>query len=165
MERNLREKAQKIKLFTMDVDGVLTDGRIFLGNEGQEFKAFHSQDGQGIKLLQKKGILTAIITGRSSRLVEIRAGELDIKEVYQGVDDKLSILCHLLGKHGLSYEEVASIGDDIGDLPLLEKAGLSFTVADGVAKVKEEADLVTDSRGGRGAVREACEIILEAKEK
>ncbi|MFW5995636.1 MAG: KdsC family phosphatase [Halanaerobiaceae bacterium] len=163
MDIELLTKARKIKLFSMDVDGVLTDGRIIIGNQGQEFKAFHSQDGQGIKLLQEAGIRTAVITGRSSRLVEIRAGELDIEEVFQGIDNKLAVLRTLLKKHNLGFEEVACIGDDINDLPLLKKAGLAFTVADGVQEVKEEADFITSNRGGRGAVREVCDLLLDAR--
>ena len=146
----------------MDVDGILTDGRIILGNNGNEYKAFHSQDGQGIKLLQEKGILPVIITGRKSELVKNRAEELDIKEVYQNIGDKLKIFDKVIKKYELNYSETAFIGDDISDLPLLKKVGLSFTAANGVKKVKDTVDYITKKRGGRGAVREVCDILLSS---
>ncbi len=160
MNKSIIKKALKIKLFITDVDGVLTDGSLILGNNGEEFKSFNSQDGMGIKLLQKNDIKVAIITGRSSKIVENRAEELDIKEVYQGIDDKIKIFNNLLDKYSLNSNEVSYIGDDLNDLPVLNEVGLSFTVSNGVDKVKENVDYITEKSGGKGAVREAAELIL-----
>jgi len=160
MNKSIIKKALKIKLFITDVDGVLTDGSLILGNNGEEFKSFNSQDGMGIKLLQKNDIKVAIITGRSSKIVENRAEELDIKEVYQGIDDKIKTFNNLLDKYSLNSNEVSYIGDDLNDLPVLNEVGLSFTVSNGVDKVKENVDYVTEKSGGKGAVREAAELIL-----
>src|SRR6056297_1909536 len=160
MNKSIIKKALKIKLFITDVDGVLTDGSLILGNNGEEFKSFNSQDGMGIKLLQKNNIKVAIITGRSSKIVKNRAEELAIKEVYQGIDDKIKIFDDLLDKYFLNSNEVSYIGDDLNDLPVLNEVGLSFTVSNGVDKVKENVDYVTEKSGGKGAVREAAELIL-----
>ena len=160
MNKDLIKKALKIKLFISDVDGVLTDGSLILGNNGEEFKSFNSQDGMGIKLLQKNNIDVAIITGRSSNIVKNRAEELSIKEVYQGIDDKIKIFNKLLDKYSLKGSEVSYIGDDLNDLAVLNKVGLSFSVKNGVKKVKENVDYITDNSGGNGAVREAAELIL-----
>jgi len=160
MNKSIIKKALKIKLFITDVDGVLTDGSLILGNNGEEFKSFNSQDGMGIKLLQKNDIKVAIITGRSSKIVENRAEELDIKEVYQGIDDKIKTFNNLLDKYSLNSNEVSYIGDDLNDLPVLNEVGLSFTVSNGVDKVKENVDYITEKSGGKGAVREAVELIL-----
>lgn len=159
----LKTKAERIKLFIMDVDGVLTDGRIILGEDGQELKFFHVQDGAGIKLAQRAGIKTAIITGRSSQAVTRRAEELEIGDVYQGIADKAAVLKELLDKHGLGLAEVAYIGDDLTDLSILSRVGLPLTVANGVAEVKEEVDYITESLGGAGAIREAIELVLKLK--
>lgn len=161
MNKEIIKKALKIKLFITDVDGVLTDGSLILGNNGEEFKSFNSQDGMGIKLLQKNNIEVAIITGRSSKIVEKRAEELAIKEVYQGIDDKIKIFNNLLDKYSLTTSEVSYIGDDLNDLPVLNKVALSFSVKNGVEKVKENVDYVTEKSGGKGAVREAAELILD----
>ena len=160
MNKDLIKKALKIKLFISDVDGVLTDGSLILGNNGEEFKSFNSQDGMGIKLLQKNNIDVAIITGRSSNIVKNRAEELSIKEVYQGIDDKIKIFNKLLDKYSLKGSEVSYIGDDLNDLVVLNEVGLSFSVKNGVKKVKENVDYITDNSGGNGAVREAAELIL-----
>mgnify|MGYP006276790599 FL=1 len=163
MTKSLEEKAENIKLFITDVDGILTDGSIYLGNDGEEFKAFNSQDGMGIKLAQREGIEVAIITGRESKIVERRANELAIEEIYQGIDDKLSILKQLIEKYGIDNDQIAYIGDDLNDLPVLKEVGLSLTAANGVEQVKEEVDHVTKRSGGRGAVREAINLILKLK--
>ncbi|MGM0411487.1 MAG: KdsC family phosphatase [Bacillota bacterium] len=162
MNEEIKKKAQKIKLFITDVDGVMTDGSLILGNNGEEFKSFNSQDGMGLKLLQRSGVKTAIITGRSSQIVENRADELDIKEVHQGIKNKLNIFKYLLDKFGLHPSEVSYIGDDINDLAVLKRVGLSFAVQNGVEKVKNEVDYVSKKRGGNGALREVIEIILDA---
>lgn len=163
MNEEIEKKAKKIKLFITDVDGVMTDGSLILGNNGEEFKSFNSQDGMGLKLLQRSGVKTAIITGRSSQIVENRADELNIKEVHQGIKNKLNIFKHLLEKFGLDSSEVSYIGDDINDLSVLKRVGLSFTVQNGVDKVKNEVDYVSKKRGGNGALREIIEIILDSK--
>lgn len=165
MQKELKRKAKKIKLIALDVDGVLTDGRIILTSDGDELKCFHAQDGQGIKLAQKAGIRFAFITGRSSKLVNYRARELDINEVYQDVRDKVSVFRGLLHEYELGSEQCAYIGDDVGDLSLLKEVGLAITVADGVKMVKDIADYVTGKEGGRGAVREAIDLILSCQKE
>ena len=165
MNPKLDAQAKEIKLFITDVDGVLTDGRIVLGNDGEEFKFFHVHDGMGIKLAQRAGIKTAIITGRESKLVERRAGELEISEVHQNIKDKLAVFADLLDKYGISEENVAYIGDDLNDLKILKRVGLSFSVANAMQTVKDEVDYVTEKAGGEGAVREAIELILNSQEK
>lgn len=159
--KRLKEKAENTKLFITDVDGVLTDGRIILGSDGQEFKCFNVQDGKGIKLAQKAGIEVAIITGRKSEAVTERARELDIKEVHQAIEDKVATFKQILTKHDLQPEEVAYIGDDLNDLLLLNRVGLALTVANGVTELKEAVDYVTENAGGAGAIREAVELILK----
>ena len=159
------EKAKKIKLLLLDVDGVMTDGRIFLDSHGNEIKSFHTLDGQGIKLLQKAGIIVAIVSGRLSNVVSFRAKELNISEVYQGVSKKKEIYDHLLQKFHLKNDEVAFIGDDLMDLPVLRRAGLSITVADASEEVKNAVDLITERGGGKGAVREVADLLLRAQGK
>ena len=165
MDQSLIAKVKKIDVFMTDVDGVLTDGRLYLGNNGEEFKAFDSKDGQGIKLAQKAGLTIAIITGRQSRLVDRRAKELDIREVYQGIDKKVDIYTELMDKYNLNDDQAAYIGDDVSDIPVLQKAGLALTVADAVSQVKEEVDYVASKPGGRGAVREVLDMILSFREQ
>lgn len=151
---------KKIKIFIMDVDGTLTDGKIYIGPQGEIFKAFNVKDGLGIKLLIEKGIIPVIITCRNSEIVTRRARELGIEEVHQGVEDKLETYRKLTQKYGINNQEVAFIGDDLNDLPLMNVAGLSFAVADAVRAVREKADYVTGHKGGDGAVREAIDVIL-----
>jgi 3-deoxy-D-manno-octulosonate 8-phosphate phosphatase (KDO 8-P phosphatase) len=159
----LKCKAENIKMLVSDVDGVLTDGKIILGSERQEFKAFNVQDGKGIKLAQEVGMEIAIITGRESAAVTRRAEELAIDEVHQGIKDKVATFNRLFKKYNLSCEEVAYIGDDLNDLLLLKKVGLSLTVSNGVSEVKEVVDYVTDKAGGEGAIREVIELILKLR--
>lgn len=161
----LAEKLKKIKIFITDVDGVLTDGRIILGSNGLELKAFHAQDGLGLHLAQKAGLKTAIITGRYSEAVERRGRELAFDYVFQGVTDKKSVLREILTKEGLNLNEAAYIGDDLNDLPILKLAGVKLAVNNAVNEVKEAADYVTRKDGGCGAVREAVELILKAQDK
>lgn len=158
----LQGKMRKIKMLIMDVDGTLTDGKIYLGNDGEELKAFNVKDGLGINLLHQAGIITAIITGRRSEIVSIRARELGIGEVYQGVEDKLATYAQLKEQYGLEDEEIAYIGDDLNDLPIMEKAGLSFTVRDGARILQERCDYTASKNGGEGAVREIIDMILES---
>jgi len=162
---SLQAKAKKIKLLLLDVDGVLTDGRIILDNQGNELKAFHVRDGHGIKLAQRAGITVGIITGRKSEVVNIRARELGIEEVHQGAHEKLAIYESLLEKYGARDSEVAFMGDDIVDLDLLKRAGLAATVADCDPAVRPHAHLITKAAGGRGAVREFINLILKNRGK
>lgn len=163
-KEELKAKAERIKLFIMDVDGVLTDGRIILGEDGQELKSFNVKDGAGIKLAQQSGIRTAIVTGRSSQAVTRRADELDIEEVYQGISDKTVVFEELITKYDLTPDEVSYIGDDLADILLLKQVGLSLTVPNGVDEVKQEVDYITNNPGGDGAIREVIEMILKLKE-
>src|SRR3990167_1498658 len=162
-ELRVKSKAKRIKLLIMDVDGVLTDGRIILDDRGRELKFFYIKDGHGIALAQRAGLPTAIISGRNSKVVNIRAREFGIKIVYQNSLDKLKSYESILKKTGLKDAEVAFIGDDLIDIPLLKKVGFSIAVADALPYVKDAADMVTEKKGGRGAVREAIEFILDAK--
>ncbi len=155
--------AAKIKLLILDVDGVLTDGSIILDNEGNEYKSFHVRDGHGIKMLLRAGINVAFITGRGSKVVERRARELGINEVYQKSFNKLAVYLSLIKKYSLSDMEVAYVGDDIVDLPLIKRVGLPVTVADAGNEIKKYSLFVTKNRGGRGAVREVTDLILGSK--
>ena len=161
----LKEKAAKIKLLILDVDGVMTDGTIWIDDQGREQKGFHVKDGFGLRSLMNNGIEVAIITGRQSEVVAHRARELGIQEIYQKVPDKRVPFYEILGKKGLSEDQACYIGDDLPDLLLLRKVGLSITVADGAEELKEYVDLVTKKKGGHGAVREVCEFILKAQKK
>jgi 3-deoxy-D-manno-octulosonate 8-phosphate phosphatase (KDO 8-P phosphatase) len=158
---SVQTKAKNIKLLLLDVDGVLTDGRIILDNQGNELKAFHVRDGHGIKLAQKSGIIIGIITGRKSEVVNIRARELGITEVHQGAHDKITVYDQILKKYGFSDAEVAYMGDDVVDLAIFKRAALAVTVADADPAVKPFTDLVTRASGGRGAVRELINLILK----
>ena len=157
------KRAAKIKLVLFDVDGVLTDGSLFLGDDGQEYKAFHSLDGHGIKMLISNGVDIGIITGRTSRVVEHRVANLGIKHVYQGCADKLPIYEKLLEKLGITHEQTAFVGDDVVDLPIMTRTGLSIAVKNAHALVKGRAHWTTPSSGGQGAAREICEMILFAQ--
>ncbi|MDI9478110.1 MAG: HAD-IIIA family hydrolase [Halanaerobiales bacterium] len=160
----LQGKMRKIKMLIMDVDGTLTDGKIYLGNDGEELKAFNVKDGLGINLLHKEGIIPAIITGRSSEIVNNRARELKIEEVHQGIKDKLEVYRYLKEKYGLQDEEIAYIGDDLNDLEIMEEAGVSFTVRDGALLLQERCDYCASKNGGEGAVREIIDLILLSRE-
>ena len=151
----------KIKLLLLDVDGVMTDGRIIYDSDGGETKAFDVKDGHGLKLLQRAGIRVGIITGRQSAIVARRAAELGIEIVYQGIKDKSVPFNEIMQTLALAPEEIAYVGDDIVDLPVMRKVGFSVTVADAVDDVKPFADMVTKRSGGRGAVREVCDFILK----
>ena len=151
----------KIKLLLLDVDGVMTDGRIIYDNDGGETKAFDVKDGHGLKLVQRAGIQVGIITGRQSAIVTRRATELGIDLVYQGVKDKRLPFNEILEKLSLTPEEVAYVGDDIVDLPVMRQVGFAATVADAMDDVKLYADMVTKRSGGRGAFREICDFLLK----
>lgn len=155
----MREKAQKVKWLLLDVDGVMTDGGIVL-SDGLEIKRFHTQDGLGIRLAQRAGLRVGILTGRESEAVARRARELGIEEVRQGCSSKLEAYLQVVERYGLKDEEVAYMGDDLPDLPLLRRVGLAFAVANAVPEVKRQVDHVTRKAGGEGAVREAVELLL-----
>ncbi|MDT8317200.1 MAG: HAD-IIIA family hydrolase [bacterium] len=159
----MREKIRPIKLLLMDVDGVLTDGGITIDNNGVEAKTFHVRDGHGIKLLQRAGIKVGIITGRKSEVVKHRAAELGIEILYQGMKVKMDAYSEILADEGLKDDEVAYIGDDIVDLPVLNRAGFSVAVADASESLKPFVDHVTVLGGGRGAVREVVELVLKGQ--
>ncbi|SEA25397.1 3-deoxy-D-manno-octulosonate 8-phosphate phosphatase (KDO 8-P phosphatase) [Desulfuromusa kysingii] len=161
----MRKQLAKIKLLLLDVDGVLTDGRIIYDNSGNELKAFDVKDGHGLKMLQRAGIKIGIITGRSSVVVALRAEELGIKILYQGALQKLDPYQEILSLLDLSDDQVAYIGDDIVDLPILCRVGFSATVADAVPDVVPFVDYVATRAGGRGAVREVCDLLLQASGK
>ncbi|MEW6418210.1 MAG: 3-deoxy-manno-octulosonate-8-phosphatase KdsC [Nitrospirota bacterium] len=161
--KELLEIAKNIKFLILDVDGVLTDGSIILDNEGNEFKSFHVRDGHGIKMLMRAGIKIAMITGRHSKVVERRAQELGITDVFQKCHDKRVAYRQLAEKYSLGDSEIAYIGDDIVDIPILKRSGLSVTVADADNDVKAVAMMITERSGGRGAVREVCDLVLKAK--
>ncbi|MDO5652096.1 MAG: HAD hydrolase family protein [Moraxella sp.] len=156
-------KAKKIKLFAMDVDGVLSDGKIVYNACDVETKAFYVQDGVGINALHYAGIASAIITGRSSPMVERRAKELGIHHIIQGRDDKFVALSTLADELGISLDECAYMGDDLPDLKAIREAGLGISVPNGCREVQAVANVVTHRTGGNGAVREACELILTAQ--
>lgn len=159
----LLERAARVKLLALDVDGVLTDGQLYFDNHGNEFKAFSTADGLGLKLLQRLGLTLAIITGRSSRIVADRAAHLGIEHVYQGQDDKLTAYLDLLERTGCSDEETCYAGDDWIDLPVLARAGLAVTVPTADPEVRARSHWITPSGGGQGAVRELCNLIIDAR--
>lgn len=163
MDPKLLELAKNIKLLLFDVDGVLTDGHLFLGDDGQEYKAFNSRDGHGIKMLIRSGVQVGIITGRTSNVVKHRVKDLGIEHVYQGCLDKLPVYEDLLKRLNFSTEQTAYVGDDVVDLPIMLRSGLALTVHDAHYLVKEHSHWVTPSGGGRGAAREICEMIMHAQ--
>ena len=156
---------RRIRLFATDVDGVLTDAGMYYAESGEELKKFNTRDGMGIKLLQRAGIITAIVTQERTKLVAWRGEKLMIPEVHQGVMDKLSLVREMAARHGLSMEEVAYIGDDVNDVATLDAVGFSATPADGMPQAVAVVDYVCAKKGGEGAVREIIEMILEAQQK
>lgn len=159
----LTERAQSIRLIAFDVDGILTDGGLYLSDSGEEFKRFNSLDGHGLKMLKASGVELAIITGRTSRCVELRAHNLGIRHLYQGVGDKLGAMKNLLGQLGLAPAAAAFMGDDVVDLPVMRQVGLALSVPDAPQVVRDRAHYVTQRSGGNGAVREACELLMSAQ--
>jgi len=162
-KKQIEALARGIKLLILDVDGVLTDGSIILDNNGNEYKAFHVRDGHGIRMLIHAGVKVAIITGRYSKVVERRAHELGITDVFQRCLKKKSAYAQLLKQYSLEDREVAYIGDDIIDAPIMAVVGLPVAVADAADETKNYALMVTKNRGGKGAVREITDFILKAK--
>lgn len=165
MNKKMKEKIKNIKMLMLDVDGVMTDGKIIMDDEGRQLKNFNVRDGHGLKMVQRYGIQVVILTGRKSEVVNHRAKDLDIKEVYQGALNKKEVFLKILQKHNLAASAVAYMGDDIIDIPVLRQVGFSVAVADAVDVVKKNVDYVTKAKGGNGAVREVCEIILQAQDK
>jgi 3-deoxy-D-manno-octulosonate 8-phosphate phosphatase (KDO 8-P phosphatase) len=161
--QDLTARAQHIRLLVLDVDGVLTDGGLFFGDDGQEYKMFNSRDGHGMRMLQDAGIPIAIITGRQSEVVKHRMENLGVAHVYQGQREKLPAFEALLKEAGLAAEQVAYVGDDVVDLPILTRVGLAIAVQDAHTLVKQHAHWTTPQGGGRGAVRDVCELIMQAQ--
>jgi 3-deoxy-D-manno-octulosonate 8-phosphate phosphatase (KDO 8-P phosphatase) len=159
------QKARGIKLLILDVDGVLTNGHLYYGSEGVRSRAFHIHDGLGMKLLQQAGIPIAIISGKQSDEVLRRLTELQITHIFLGHENKRPVYESLKQQLGLTDTEIAYMGDDLPDLPLLVKAGLAITVADAPPIIQQHTDFITKKKGGAGAVREACDFILEAQNK
>lgn len=160
---NVFDRASAIRLAAFDVDGVLTDGLLYYSDTGSEIKAFHVQDGQGIKMLQESGVAVAIITSRTSALVANRARNLGIDHLYQGVDNKRDAMETLLARVSLTWTAASYMGDDVIDLPVLRRCGFAASVPDAPALVRQHAHYVTRASGGRGAVREFAEVVLHAQ--
>ena len=158
--RSLADRCRAIELLVIDVDGVLTDGRIVYSDQGQELKAFHVRDGSGMKLWLKQGKRIALLTGRTSPIVARRGAELGVTAIVQGAEDKLPAFEALLRDQGVTPAQTACIGDDLPDLPLLQRSGVAATVADACAEAQAAAHYVSKAAGGRGAVREVIELLL-----
>lgn len=159
----LLSRAKLVRLIAFDVDGVMTDGGLFLSDSGEEFKRFNSLDGHGVKMLRASGVETAIITGRTSRCVEARAKNLGITHVYQGVEYKLQAMIELLDNLSLPRDAAAYMGDDVVDLGVMRHVGLAISVPESPLLVRKHSHYVTQRSGGHGAVREACELIMSAQ--
>ena len=159
----LAKRLQNIRLIAFDIDGILTDGGLYLTDSGEEFKRFNSLDGHGMKMLKASGVELAIITGRTSRCVELRAKNLGIARLYQGVEDKWGAMQALLKELNLPADAAAYMGDDVMDLPVMRRVGLSITVPNSPQLVRDHAHYLTQREGGHGAVRETCELIMSAQ--
>ena len=160
---DLLARARRVKILLMDCDGVLTDGRLWLTEDFDEQKAFHARDGQGISLMHRAGLRTGIITGRKSAAVDRRAHDLKIAFVHQFAKDKIEALNKITAEAGVTAEECAYVGDDLADIPPMRRVGLAVAVADAVDEAKQASHYVTGMKGGRGAVREVCELILKSQ--
>ena len=163
LNAELLSRFKNIKMLVLDVDGVMTDGGLTIGDDGQEYKTFHAHDGLGMKLLKATGVELAIITGRTSNVVKKRAESTGVSHFYQGAEDKLEAFNDLVSKSGLQANQCAFMGDDVVDLPPMLKCGLALAVPDSPALVLKYAHFVTSKAGGRGAVREVCELIMQAQ--
>ena len=161
IESEKRKRLKNIKLFATDCDGCLTDGKLYIGENGEQFKVFSVKDGQGIRLLQSHDIIPAIITTRTSPVLARRAKELDVTELYQKVRRKETVLAELAEKYNVSFEEIAYLGDDLNDLRAIQMAGISFAPADCARQIRSEVDIVLRTAGGDGALREAVEMIVD----
>ena len=163
LNTELLARFKNIKLLVLDVDGVMTNGGLTIGDDGQEYKTFHAHDGLGMKLLKASGVEMAIITGRTSNVVKKRAESTGVAHFYQGAEDKLAAFNDLISKSGLQANQCAFMGDDVVDLPPMLKCGLALAVPDSPALVLKYAHYVTAKSGGQGAVREVCELIMQAQ--
>ncbi len=163
LDTALLDKAEKIEWLVLDVDGVMTDGRLGRGDDGQEYKQFHARDGFGLKMWRRAGLHLAIVTARESSVVAHRAAELGVAELYQGVADKQEALLQIINNQGITAEKVAFIGDDLVDYRAMKIAGLAITVADAYPLMHNIADWSSVFDGGQGAIRDACELILHSK--
>jgi len=161
--QDILARTKDIKLVIFDVDGVLTDGSIIIGDDGEEYKAFHSRDGHGMRLLQYTGVEIAIITGRTSKVVEYRMNSLGITHLYQGQKVKLPAFEELIERLGLKPEQCAYVGDDWVDLAIMSRVGLAVAVQDADPLVKKHAHWISPAKGGKGAARELCELIMEGQ--
>lgn len=159
----IENRAKRVRLLVLDVDGVLTDGRILIDDRGEELKAFHVKDGHGLRLLMEAGIQVALISGRASEAVRCRAQDLGIQGIHLGIKDKDTLLQGVINKKGLQRDQVCCVGDDLPDIAMFTHAGLRIAVSDAAPEVKEAAHWVTLKGGGHGAVREVCELILKAQ--
>jgi 3-deoxy-D-manno-octulosonate 8-phosphate phosphatase (KDO 8-P phosphatase) len=162
---NALAKAAGVLLMGFDVDGVLTDGTLYFSAQGDEMKAFSSLDGHGLKMLQRAGVEVTIISGRSSRALELRAANLGVDELHMSVEDKRTLLAGLARQRGIELAQTGYMGDDVVDLPVLRASGFSATVADGHGEVLARVDYVASKGGGHGAVREVCDLIIRAQGK
>lgn len=161
----LSERVCRVRLLALDVDGVLTDGSLYYGPGGEEIKVFNVKDGMGVTLARRGGLEVAIITGRSTRALELRARDLKIRHLYMGCSDKVAALREISEELKLQPSEIAFIGDDLNDLPAFRYVGMAVAVADAVSEMKEQAHYVTNAAGGRGAVREVVELILKQQDR
>lgn len=155
--------AARVRLLVLDVDGVLTDGRLYYGLRGETMKAFHVRDGLGVKLLAEAGVTVAVISGRRSGMTGRRCRELGIRHLFQGIEDKLTAFHRLRERLGLASGVCACVGDDLPDIPLMREVGLAFAVADAHPQARRAAQIVTNLPGGKGAVREVCDYLLDAR--
>lgn len=162
-DTEVQARAKRIKVIIFDVDGVMTDGGLILGDDGLEYKAFHSQDGLGMKLLKATGVQMALITGRTSNVVVKRAENTGVMRFHQGVENKLEAFNELLAEFKVSAEECAFMGDDVVDLPPMRRCGLALTVPHAMPLVKQHAHYTTERQAGHGAVREVCELLMKAQ--
>ncbi|ADN77636.1 3-deoxy-D-manno-octulosonate 8-phosphate phosphatase, YrbI family [Ferrimonas balearica DSM 9799] len=165
VDEQVIERATKVRLLICDVDGVFSDGRIYLGNDGEELKAFHTRDGFGVKAVQHAGIEVAVITGRQSAIVQRRMSALGVAHIHQGCDDKVAVYDQLRAQLGLEHEQCAYIGDDLVDLAVMKQVGLAVAVEDAHPALLPHAHFRTRIRGGFGAVRELCDLLLQAQGK
>jgi len=165
VSKDILLRAQKIKLLILDIDGVMTDGRIVYGDAGDELKFFDVQDGFGILLIRRAGIGVAIITAKGSKVVKKRAKELGIDGLYQNATDKLKAFENVLKKFKITPEEIAFVADDLVDIPVLKRVGLAIAVPNAVDEAKQHAHMITAKKGGRGAVREVCEFLIKSQGK
>jgi len=162
--KDVMSRAEKIRLLICDIDGVMTDGRLYFLGDGNEFKSFHARDGHGIKLLRQSGVETAVISGRNSPAVQKRMDSLGVKYVYQGFENKREPYAELLSTLMLTPEQTAFIGDDVLDLPIMRQVGLAIAVSDAHFSLHDHSHWVTHQKGGMGAVREVCDLIMNAQD-